>query len=119
MQSGQAGPAPASHGRPQLCAQKHLLLLQLHSPNGVAAWHLLSAPLPRAPANPGPAPEDTYLRVVSWPVSGCPSFPMINFEVDDSVGGWGGGRREQHDAESSTQDPHWPDAPMPQFSPQD
>lgn len=60
--SGQAGPAPTSRRPPQLSAQKHLLLLQLHSPNGAAAWHLLSAPLPHAlasPSQPQPAPEDT------------------------------------------------------------
>jgi hypothetical protein len=47
-QTGLAGSEPNAHRWPQLPAQKHLLLLQLHSTNVVTAWQLLDTPAPHS-----------------------------------------------------------------------
>lgn len=84
-QSGQAGPCLTSHRWPQLGAQKHLLLLQLHSPNGVSARCLLPAPLPPHSGQPR-QPRRTPKVSVGGSVR-LPSFPGMNFEADGSVQG--------------------------------
>ena len=93
---GQAGPGLTSHTWPQLRAQKQLLQLQLHFPNGVTAWHLLSTLVPHTLASPR-----EHSRLVSGVVSGCPVSPRMTFEVNSSV--W----RRSEDQYSAGSAPPW------------